>query len=38
MVKCKEEPKAVRGEDGKWVRDYNNKEWWLYEYRVKGEN
>lgn len=38
MVKCKEEPKAVRGEDGKWNRDYNNKEWWLYEYRVKGEN
>lgn len=38
MVKCKEEPKAVRGEDGKWVRDYNNKEWWLYEYQVKGEN
>lgn len=38
MVKCKEEPKAVRGEDGKWVRDYNNKEWWLYEYRVKREN
>lgn len=38
MVKCKEEPKAVKGEDGKWNRDYNNKEWWLYEYRVKGEN
>lgn len=38
MVKCKEEPKAVKGEDGKWNRDYNNKEWWLYEYRVKREN
>lgn len=35
MVKCKQEPKAVRQEDGSWKRDYNDKEWWLYAYEVK---
>lgn len=34
MYKCKQEPKAVRNEDGSWGRDYSNKEWWLYNYRV----
>ena len=34
MVKCKQEPKAVRQEDGSWGRDYTNKEWWLYAYNV----
>ena len=38
MMKCKQEPKAVRNEDGSWGRDYKNKEWWLYEYSVKGTN
>lgn len=33
MKYCKEEPKAVLV-DGKWTRDYSNKEWWLYEYSV----
>ena len=37
MLKCKEEPKAVRQEDGSWGRDYQNKEWWLYEYLVNDE-
>ena len=35
MIKCKQEPKAIRQEDGSWGRDYSNKEWWLYEYFVK---
>ena len=35
MIKCKQEPKAVRQEDGTWKRDYNDKEWWLYAYEVK---
>ena len=34
MIKCKQEPKAVRQSDGNWGRDYTNKEWWLYEYNV----
>ena len=34
MIKCKQEPKAVRQQDGSWGRDYTNKEWWLYEYNV----
>ena len=34
MIKCKQEPKAVFKDD-KWVRDYNEKEWWLYEYTVQ---
>ena len=38
MFSCKQEPKAVRQEDGSWGRDYKNKEWWLYEYEVKSEN
>ena len=35
MIKCKQEPKAVRQNDGTWARDYKNKEWWLYEYSVR---
>lgn len=34
IYKCKQEPKAVRQTDGSWGRDYKNKEWWLYEYKV----
>lgn len=37
MIKCKQEPKA-KFVDGEWVRDYKDKEWWLYEYNVKGLN
>ena len=33
MIKCKQEPKA-KMVDGKWERDYTDKEWWLYEYEV----
>lgn len=34
MIKCKQEPKA-KMVDGEWVRDYLDKEWWLYEYAIK---
>ena len=34
MIKCKQEPKAVF-KDGAWTRDYKDKEWWLYEYKVQ---
>ena len=37
MTKCKQEPKAIRQEDGSWARDYHDKEWWLYEYSVVKE-
>lgn len=43
MIKPKQEPKA-KMVDGEWQRDYSDKEWWLYEYKVvdnisnKGEN
>ena len=33
MISCKQEPKAVFV-DGSWSRDYHNKEWWLYEYKI----
>ena len=33
MIKAKQEPKA-KLVDGKWKRDYTDKEWWLYEYKV----
>ena len=33
MIKAKQEPKA-KFVDGEWKRDYTDKEWWLYEYRV----
>ena len=33
IIKCKQEPKA-KFVDGEWKRDYTDKEWWLYEYRV----
>ena len=33
MIKCKQEPKA-KLVDGVWQRDYNDKEWWMYEYEV----
>lgn len=36
MVKCKAEPKAKRV-DGKWQRDYTDKEWWCYEYTVNAK-
>ena len=34
MIKCKQEPKALL-KDGAWTRDYKDKEWWLYEYKVQ---
>ena len=37
MIKCKQEPKA-KFIDGEWKRDYTDKEWWLYEYTIKGGN
>lgn len=37
MIKAKQEPKA-KFVDGDWKRDYSDKEWWLYEYSVKGIN
>ena len=37
MIKAKQEPKA-KFVDGEWKRDYSDKEWWLYEYSVKGIN
>jgi DNA polymerase-3 subunit alpha len=37
MLRCKAEPKA-KFIDGGWKRDYTDKEWWLYEYKVIGEN
>jgi DNA polymerase-3 subunit alpha len=37
MLRCKAEPKA-KFIDGEWKRDYTDKEWWLYEYNVIGEN
>lgn len=33
MVKTKAEPKA-KMVNGEWQRDYSDKEWWIYEYRV----
>ena len=33
MKKCKQEPK-VKMVDGEWIRDYANKEWWIYDYDV----
>ena len=33
MIKAKKEPKA-KFVDGEWKRDYTDKEWWLYEYKV----
>ena len=37
MKKCKQEPK-VKLVDGEWIRDYANKEWWIYDYDLKGCN
>lgn len=38
MKKCRQEPK-VKMVDGEWIKDYGNKEWWIYEYDViKGDN
>ena len=37
MTKAKQEPKA-KFVDGEWKRDYQDKEWWLYEYSVKSIN
>ena len=37
MKKCKQEPK-VKFVDGEWIRDYANKEWWIYDYDLKGCN
>ena len=36
MIKAKQEPKA-KFVDGNWIRDYSDKEWWLYEYAVCDE-
>ena len=33
MVKVSKEPKA-KMVDGEWVRDYGDKEWWLYDYKI----
>lgn len=33
MSKVKQEPKA-KMVDGEWQRDYSNKEWWIYDYKV----
>ena len=33
MIKTKAEPKA-KMVNGEWQRDYSDKEWWIYEYRV----
>jgi len=33
MVKASKEPKA-KMVDGEWVRDYGDKEWWLYDYKI----
>lgn len=35
ILKAKQEPKA-KFVDGEWQRDYKDKEWWVYEYSVKG--
>ena len=32
LIKCKQEPKA-KFVNGKWERDYTDKEWWTYEYK-----
>ena len=39
MKKCRQEPK-VKMVDGEWIKDYSNKEWWLYDYDIvtKGVN
>ncbi len=38
MKKCRQEPK-VKMVDGEWIKDYGNKEWWIYDYDViKGDN
>ena len=37
IIKAKQEPKA-KMVDGEWRRDYTDKEWWIYEYNVKGGN
>lgn len=37
MKKCKQEAK-VKMVDGEWIRDYANKEWWIYDYDLKGGN
>lgn len=36
MKKCRKEPKS-KMVDGEWIKDYANKEWWLYDYD-KGDN
>lgn len=33
MTKAKQEPKA-KMVDGKWQKDYSDKEWWIYDYKV----
>lgn len=33
MIKAKQEPKA-KYVDGEWKRDYDDKEWWLYDYET----
>lgn len=33
MIKTKQEPKA-KYVDGEWKRDYDDKEWWLYDYET----
>lgn len=33
MSKVKQEPKA-KMVDGEWQRDYSDKEWWIYDYKV----
>lgn len=33
MISAKQEPKA-KFVDGEWKRDYADKEWWLYEYKI----
>ena len=34
MKKCKQEPKT-KMVDGEWIKDYANKEWWLYDYDIR---
>lgn len=36
MKNCRKEPKT-KNVDGTWIKDYANKEWWLYDY-TKGGN
>ncbi len=37
MKKCRQEFKT-KNVDGEWIKDFANKEWWLYDYEIKGGN